>query len=191
MEKKEQKTILQKIFEARKIIKASKMKKEGKNSYSNYSYFTPEQVEQLVWLACEKVNLMTFFQLKRENENYIGELLVIDLDSEDNMIFTMPTAIPDIKAANVAQQLGGCVTYTERYLKMSVFGIVENSLDFDSQEPEQPQQPQQPKKEELTPNHPKWNDAKKALQEGAVTLGQIKQHYLLSEKNQLLLIKNK
>ena len=44
----------------------------------------------------------------------------------------MASAIPDIKAANISQQLGSAVTYTERYLKMSVFGIVDNNLDFDS-----------------------------------------------------------
>ena len=46
----------------------------------------------------------------------------------------MASAIPEIKATNIAQQLGGCVTYTERYLKMSLFGITDNQLDFDTTE---------------------------------------------------------
>ena len=46
----------------------------------------------------------------------------------------MASAIPDITATNAAQQLGGCMTYTERYLKMTAFGIVDNSLDPDTTE---------------------------------------------------------
>ena len=46
----------------------------------------------------------------------------------------MASAIPEIKATNVAQQLGGCSTYTERYMKQSMFGITDNQLDFDTTE---------------------------------------------------------
>jgi hypothetical protein len=34
----------------------------------------------------------------------------------------------------VAQQMWWCMTYTERYLKMTAFWIIDNSLDFDSDE---------------------------------------------------------
>ena len=43
--------------------------------------------------------------------------------------------------------------------------------------------PQPDKKPELTPDHPKWNDAKKALADGNVTIGQIKQKFEISESN--------
>jgi hypothetical protein len=61
-------------------------------------------------------------------------LAIIDIETGEKVDYTMATAIPEIKATNIAQQLGGCVTYTERYLKQTAFGISENSLDFDNQD---------------------------------------------------------
>lgn len=52
--------------------------------------------------------------------------------------------MPEIKATNAAQQMGGCMTYTRRYMLMSLFGIVENALDFDSQD-NRTKQPVKPK----------------------------------------------
>lgn len=126
--------IVKQIAEAKKLIRETKMKKEGKNTYSNYEYFTPSQVEKLVSDACEKSNLITMFELKRNDLGVYGVLTIYSLKSDEKLSFEMATAIPEIKATNIAQQLGGCVTYTERYLKQSVFGITDNSLDFDTTE---------------------------------------------------------
>lgn len=126
--------IVKQIAEAKKLIRETKMKKEGKNTYSNYEYFTPSQVEKLVSDACEKSNLITMFELKRNDLGVFGVLTIYSLKTDEKLSFEMATAIPEIKATNIAQQLGGCVTYTERYLKQSVFGITDNSLDFDTTE---------------------------------------------------------
>jgi hypothetical protein len=40
---------------------------------------------------------------------------------------------------------------------------------------------------ELTPKHPKWNGAKKAIKEGTVTIEQIKKQYTISQQNEKLL----
>ena len=37
-------------------------------------------------------------------------------------------------ATNDTQQMGGTDTYSERYIKMKVFQIKDNNLDFDSQD---------------------------------------------------------
>lgn len=124
--------ILKKIAKAKNQIKEIKLKKTGWNDYSKYNYFLPEQVEKIVSDACKSNNLITKFDLKRNEFGEYGILTIYDIDSNENMKYEMATAIPDIKATNIAQQLGGCVTYTERYLKMSAFGIVENDLDFDN-----------------------------------------------------------
>lgn len=132
--KKETLNIYQKIQEAKMIIKSDPEKKKGRNSFSKYDYFTPEQVESLVMKACQKVGLLTMFHLLRTDLGLIGKLTIIDINSESSFDISIATEIPSIKATNVAQQLGGAVTYTERYLKMSAFGISENSLDFDTTE---------------------------------------------------------
>ena len=57
----------------------------------------------------------------------------------------MATEKPKITATNETQQMGGAMTYSERYLLMSIYGIKDNNLDFDSQKPQQPttKKPQQ------------------------------------------------
>lgn len=126
--------IVKQLSNAKKNIRETKMKKEGKNTFSNYEYFTPSQVEKLVSDACQENNLLPVFELKRNELGVYGVLTIYSTLSDENLTFEMATAIPEIKATNIAQQLGGCVTYTERYLKQSVFGITDNSLDFETTE---------------------------------------------------------
>ena len=126
--------IYKKLASCKNEIKNTKLEKKGENKFSNYKYFTPDQVEQLVSTACENNSLLTTFDLKRNEFGVVGYLTIIDIETGDKISFEMATAIPEIKATNIAQQLGGCVTYTERYLKMSAFGISDNSLDFDTTE---------------------------------------------------------
>lgn len=131
-----------KIANCKKHIKMSPLKKIGRNTFSNYDYFAPQQIEQLVFEACEKEQLLTIFSTKRDEYGMMGFLDIISLESGEKIQLTMATDIPLIKATNTAQQIGGCVTYTERYLKMTAFGIVENSLDFDGLKPEEPETPE-------------------------------------------------
>ena len=128
------KELIKKIANAKLSIKNSPIKKEGRNEFSKYDYFTPSQIEALVSNACAENGLMTTFDLIRDDLGVYGKLTIYDLDSEYSISTVMATAIPEIKATNIAQQLGGCVTYTERYLKMSFFGITDNKLDFDTTE---------------------------------------------------------
>lgn len=128
------KELIKKIANAKAEIKNTKLKKEGKNTFSNYEYFTPSQIEFLVATACHNNGLLTTFDLIRNELGVFGKLTIFDIETGERMATEMATAIPEIKATNIAQQLGGCVTYTERYLKMSFFGITDNKLDFDTTE---------------------------------------------------------
>jgi hypothetical protein len=124
--------LIQKIAKAKADIKESPVKKEGRNKFSNYDYFTPAQIEALVNHVCKTNGILTKFDLIRDNLGVFGRLTIFDCDSDEVLTYDMATAIPEIKATNIAQQLGGCVTYTERYLKMSAFGITDSNLDFDN-----------------------------------------------------------
>lgn len=128
------KNIIKKLAEAKKSIASQKITKEWKNSYSNYNYFTPEQVSAIVQKACDEFWLFTKFDLMRDEQGIEWQLTVYDIDSEECLVFIGATAIPEIKATNVAQQIWWCMTYTERYLKMTAFWIADNSLDFDTTE---------------------------------------------------------
>src|SRR6056297_654125 len=127
--------LLSKIQEARVKIKQSDLKKSGWNDYSKYAYYTPEQVEKLVHDACYELNLFNKFDLIRSEEGLMAILTVYDLETQETIDFKIATEIPEIKATNAAQQLGGAVTYSERYLKMIAYEIKDNNLDFDSKEP--------------------------------------------------------
>lgn len=123
---------MKQIQQARQLIRQNKLKKDGSNAFSKYDYFTPEMVEKLVSEACDEVGIIPIFQLKQDVNGMFGELQVFDLDGKPIISTEMRTVAPSIKATNETQQMGGCMTYTRRYMLMSLFGIVDNSLDFDS-----------------------------------------------------------
>jgi hypothetical protein len=174
--------LYQKIQLAKKGIKETKLKKAGWNDYSKYHYFTPEQIEQLVYEACEANGLFTKFDLIRNELGVYGVLHVIDIEDGNGTDYVMATAIPEIKATNIAQQLGGCATYTERYLKQTAFGISENVLDFDAQKPTAntaatptPTAPKAPEPEKWLnvvnkqgEPTPEWNNILKGIADGKV-----------------------
>ena len=174
------KELLNKLAAAKAEIKATKLKKEGKNTYSNYEYFTPSQIEFLVAAACHNNKLLTSFDLIRNELGVYGRLTVYDLESGEKLTAEMASAIPEIKATNIAQQLGGCVTYTERYLKMSLFGITDNQLDFDTTENTKKQAETKPAKK--APEQPTVIDTKKVifdyLANNAEALSYYKKQYL-------------
>jgi len=174
------KTIYKKIVSVKESIKKTKLEKKGHNSFSNYDYFTPDQIETLVYESCSLNGLLTKFDLKRNEFGETGILSVIDIESGETELFEMATAIPVIKATNIAQQLGGCVTYTERYLKMTAFGIVENNLDPDSKDNSEPKDKGKPW---LNPNTETWTKAVNALKNGSVLIEAIEKKYSISKEN--------
>lgn len=129
------KTILERLAEARKIIRETKVEKLGYNKYSEYKYFTPEQVEQLVADACEKTNTIVLCNLLRGEYGLYQTLDFIAIDNPENKLsFRLSTEKGAITATSATQQMGGTDTYSERYLKMKVFQVKDNNLDPDSQD---------------------------------------------------------
>ena len=126
--------ILEKLNQAREHIKNSKLKKAGWNDYSKYSYFTPEQINQLVSQAEKETGLIHTFNLFRDSNGLHGHLTLTEIETKEELLFVQATDIPQIKATNIAQQIGGAVTYTLRYMLMTAFDISDNSLDFDSKD---------------------------------------------------------
>jgi len=126
-----------KISEAIAMIKKKDLKKQGRNKFSGYDYYTPAQVSELTTWACHEVKLLPKFDLIRSKKGIVGRLSIYDLEAKyltGPVVYEMAGAIPDIKATNVAQQLGGAMTYAKRYLLMNAFDITDNNLDFDTTE---------------------------------------------------------
>lgn len=181
--------VLNKIHNARQIIKKSDLKKAGRNDFSKYDYFTPEQVDKLVTDACTEVKLFNKYQLVRTDLGLVARVEVFDLESDEKETFELATDIPEIKATNIAQQLGGAVTYSKRYLLMSIYDITENALDFDSQKPQPKKEYKDDGKAWLNTGTPEWKEAVKYVNEhGDEGLRKIKTKYKLSKSNQEKLI---
>ena len=115
-------------------IKESDVKKLGRNDFSGYDYFTPEQIESIVSDECLKEKLFYKFDLIRNELGIFGQLSIFDLEDDKSCpaVYDMASDIPSIKATNIAQQLGGAMTYTKRYLLMNAFNITDNNLDHDT-----------------------------------------------------------
>lgn len=155
------KNLLWKLWQAKIDIASTKISKEGTNDFSHYDYFTPEQVNKIVQKVCNEQKLFTKFDLKRNEWWVYWVLTIYDIESEESISFEWATAIPEIKATNIAQQIWGCMTYTERYLKMTAFGICDNSLDFDTTENTQKTAENKEKKTEKATNKndlPRFNE---------------------------------
>jgi hypothetical protein len=126
------KNILLNLAAAKTWVKKAEVKHKGYNNYSEYSYYTPSQIEDLVGKACEIFGLLTVFSLVRSELGIVGVLDIYHTESGETLQMEMAIDVPEIKATNKAQQYGGAMTYAERYLKMTAFGIVENRSDFDA-----------------------------------------------------------
>ena len=131
--------IYKKLQQARDHIKANPTKKAGWNDYSKYWYYTPEQINSLVHAAEKNTGLIHLFNLRRDSDGLHGHLQVIDIETQEVINFIQATDIPEIKATNVSQQIGGAVTFTQRYMLMTAFDISDNSLDFDSKDNLEPE----------------------------------------------------
>lgn len=200
MSKESSIAVLTKIQACRASIKASNLKKVGRNKYSEYDYYTPEQVDKLVYDACLSEKLFYKFSMIRDEHGITGWLKVIDLEGGESETFQMATEMPSIKATNATQQMGGAMTYTNRYLLMSVFDIVENALDPDSQDnrpkatkpipaasshkPTQEPRVVLDEKEKpwLNEDMPAFKKAREAIQKEEKTLTDIRKVYKVSTK---------
>ncbi len=145
----ETKNILKALLNARHYCYSQLPEKKGRNNYSGYDYFTPEQIFSLTTEAEKENDLLSKFDLITENNEVIGVLTIYHCESGESLVFKMKTAIPEIKATNITQQLGGAVTYTHRYLLTTAYKIAENQLDFDSDESAKKAEKKEPQKKEL------------------------------------------
>lgn len=82
---------------------------------------------------------------------------------------------------NGIQARGSTRSYLHRYSLIGSLGI--GTADTDDDGKSAGNIPKVEKLPELSPDHPKWEDAKKAIMAGTVTLQQVRKKYILSEEN--------
>ena len=85
--------------------------------------------------VCEETKMLPLTNLKRNEFGLYQELTLVNMeDIKDTIVFELATEKGEMKATNEAQRMGGTDTYSERYIKMKVFQIKDNNMDFDSQD---------------------------------------------------------
>jgi len=173
--------VLSKLAAARVFIKSHPIKKDGRNEFSKYDYFTPEIVSKLVNDACVESNIICLFSLKQDALGYYGEITTTDLETGEQVITEMRTAKPQITATNETQQMGGMNTYAKRYALMSLFDIEDNTIDFDSQDNSK-QAKQEPDLPWLNENTAEFNGAVEKMKAGKSSIEALRKFFKISKK---------
>ena len=119
--------IYQKLQKSRVDLQNKKLKKTGKNKFSNYDYFELEDFLPYINEICFCNGLSTIFQFTNE----LATLDVVDADNTEKKIsFSTPVEIASLKGCSAIQNIGGTQKYCRRYLYMMAFEIAESdSLD--------------------------------------------------------------
>lgn len=140
------KNVYQKLTFVRAELVKRQIKKSGKNTYSNFTYYELGDFLPHINELNNEVGLMTRFNIAPKTE-YTQEraiLEVINVDKpEEKIIFDSETANVQIGVnaagkggADPIQNLGGKITYMRRYLLMSAYEIGEaDEVDAAKQTP--------------------------------------------------------
>jgi hypothetical protein len=127
-------TLYQKIQDARVELQTLNLKKSGRNSYSNFTYYELGDFLPALNTLMAKKGIMTVFSIvtTKRGEKAVLDIIDTAIPSE-KVTFTMPTAEVEIGrkkdgtgGAEPIQNLGGKSTYMRRYMLMIAFEIVES-----------------------------------------------------------------
>jgi hypothetical protein len=119
-----------KLMQARMMLQNTPLKKSGKNSFANYSYFELGDFIPTINAIFNEVGLCGVVSYDSE----IASLTITDTDDGTNIIITSPMAEANLKGCHPIQNLGAVETYTRRYLWVTAMEIVEHDA-LDSSAP--------------------------------------------------------
>ena len=112
-----------KLIEARKMFLAAGIKKTGVNRFSEYKYFTLDDIIPIKQSIFEDLGLLDVISFGSDN----AVLTLINASNpEEKLEFYSPLAEDDSLIKNPIQKLGAVETYVRRYLYMLVLDIVES-----------------------------------------------------------------
>lgn len=123
VEKKEVKNIKQKLQEARMLLKEENLTKSGKNSFLGNSYYQLTDIQPAITKVCNEVRICPVISFNTES----AVMTIMDFDTDNTITITTPMAelVKDAKKSAM-QELMSYQTYARRSLYLSVFEIVED-----------------------------------------------------------------
>lgn len=128
--------IYQKLQKCRVELQKTKMKKSGQNKFSNYEYFElGDFLPRINELMAENGLTALFFFTKEE-----ATLILVDTDKPDeNIKFSSPVAMANLKGCHEVQNIGATQTYMRRYLYVMAFEIAEHDAVETVEKEEKPE----------------------------------------------------
>lgn len=116
--------IYQKLQAARIALAKMNIKKSGKNTFSNFSYYELGDFLPQIQQLGEKLKFSPVFSVAKDGT--YASLTIIDMELPKNtIVFSCPMSTAQLKACHPVQNLGAALTYTRRYLYTMAFEIVE------------------------------------------------------------------
>ena len=130
-------SVHKKLMAARVKLLATDLKKSGRNTFQNYSYFELGDFLPAIQTIMAEVGVCGVVSYSNE----YASLTLTDIDDGTQIIITSPMSKAELKGAHPIQNLGAVETYQRRYLWMTAMEIVEHDA-LDSSKPAE-----EPKKE--------------------------------------------
>ena len=114
--------VYEKLMHCRIELKNMKIKKTGKNNYSNYEYYELSDFIAPILDLCLSYKLFTQVSYQAD----AATLTVVNIDNPtEQIVFSSPMSTADLKGCHAVQNLGATETYERRYLYITAFEIVE------------------------------------------------------------------
>ena len=120
---KEANNIKQKLQTARMLLKEENLTKSGKNLFLGNSYYQLTDIQPAITKVCNEVRICPVISFNTES----AVMTIMDFDTDDTITITTPMAelVKDAKKSAM-QELMSYQTYARRSLYLSVFEIVED-----------------------------------------------------------------
>ena len=126
--------IYAKLQKARVLLQAKPMKRSGKNTYSDYTYF---ELEDFLPQSIQCLNEVGICSIVTFGSEWATLRLVDCDDTESEITFQSPMETVVLKAAHAIQNVGAVQSYQRRYLYLMAMEIAEHdALDQAPLDPE-------------------------------------------------------
>ena len=112
-----------------------RISKDGKNSFQNYEYFKPDDINKAIVPVLLEHGLYAKFDMifNAEKGVYEGSLKIGNFENKDDFeIYSLDVKEALVKGASPVQCSGATMTYLKRYILMNAFNLADNKDDPDS-----------------------------------------------------------
>lgn len=113
--------IYHKLQIMRVTLQDSNITMTGHNKYSDFTYFELSDFMPVLNKIMLENKTTGIYQFGKEE----ASLRIVDIETKDEIVFTIPFSEVTVKGANAMQNIGALTTYTRRYLYMIAFEISE------------------------------------------------------------------